>query len=174
MVFEWKGQAHKEQPCSKLAVEELLQKSTKIDFDGLDSCVSLIELRPLVHACRQISARVCVQLSAAYPGGFCGSCLVIPAWASSQPWCPPAVARGGSEDAPGGVSVCGLRPDMATTQASDFISYRRRKRECFLIASSHRTIRLLTYVKFISSDQTLCSVIHDNHVAPTVTTSVLR
>lgn len=36
-----------------------------------------------------------------------------------------------------------------------------QRRECFLIASSHLKIWLLTYVRFISLDQTLCSVIHD-------------
>lgn len=56
--------------------------------------------------------------SSAYQGGFCGSSPVRPAWASSQLWCPPAVARGGSGDVEGGVSVYGLRPAKTTPQTS--------------------------------------------------------
>lgn len=104
-------------------------------------------------------------------GGACGSCSkwVKLVEASSLPWCPPAVARGGFEDVEGGVSVYGLTPVAATVKMSSQL--RRTSDPCYGIKPSNYSDTVTTNVDINVS---LCSLLFiPSHLPFTVHTKVL-
>lgn len=127
--------------------QDISSDGTKTDLVLWSLCFTAMSIYcSFVLGCKK--KKIIRSVSVSHPGGFCGSCPVTPAWASFQPWCPRAVARGGSGVGQGGVSVCGRRP-VTTTTGSEHLTAESPWRFflcsfCLLIAWSNFTILLIT------------------------------